>query len=347
MRTQRASHAVGSSRRTNLALLVLVPAALASGVLMWAAGSGWGRWPTLAHGMVGVAVVVLSPWKSVVSRRGLRRRGVGPGIPGLALAALVVVALVSGFAHRAGAREMGPVLLMQIHVGAALSAIPLLWWHVVSRPTRPRPADLGRRALLRAAALAGGAGAVTVALPRAGRGVTGSLERGSFQPSAMPVTQWLFDRVPDVDGGEWRLQVGGRQWSQGELEGLVDTEVAATLDCTGGWYARQRWTGVRLDRLLELSAAAGGRSIEVRSVTGYSRRFPRHDAARLLLATQVDGEPLSAGHGFPAPPRRAEPPRVLVGQMGERGRRRRPSLVVATAVPGHLSVARKLRRHRG
>lgn len=36
------------------------------------------------------------------------------------------------------------------------------------------------------------------------------------------------------------------------------------------------------------------------SVTGYRRRFALDGAASLLLATQVGGEPLSAGHGFPA-----------------------------------------------
>jgi DMSO/TMAO reductase YedYZ molybdopterin-dependent catalytic subunit len=37
----------------------------------------------------------------------------------------------------------------------------------------------------------------------------------------------------------------------------------------------------------------------VRSVTGYTRRFPPEDAAALLLATHVGGAPLSPGHGAP------------------------------------------------
>jgi molybdopterin-dependent oxidoreductase-like protein protein len=43
-----------------------------------------------------------------------------------------------------------------------------------------------------------------------------------------------------------------------------------------------------------------GRSIVVRSVTGYSRRFPRSDGAVLLSATHIADEPLSPGHGAPA-----------------------------------------------
>jgi DMSO/TMAO reductase YedYZ molybdopterin-dependent catalytic subunit len=116
----------------------------------------------------------------------------------------------------------------------------------------------------------------------------------------MPVTQWLDDTVPSVDGQAWRLRVADRVWSRDELDRLGDEEVVATLDCTGGWFADQRWTGVRLDRLLATSEAPQRRSIEVRSVTGYRRRFPAHDAGVLWLATRVGGEPLSDGHGFPA-----------------------------------------------
>ena len=116
----------------------------------------------------------------------------------------------------------------------------------------------------------------------------------------MPVTQWLVDKVPNVDTGAWRLRVGDRVWLRDDLERLTDDEIVATLDCTGGWFAQQRWRGVRLDRLLKASDVRIGRSIEVCSVTGYTRRFPHDDARSLVLATQVGGKPLSVGHGFPA-----------------------------------------------
>ncbi len=289
-----------AGRRTNLALLLLIVAAFASGVLMWAVGSGWGRWPTIMHGTAGIALVVMAPWKSAVSRRGIRRRGAAAALPALGLASMVVVALASGFVHRAGGRDAGPLLVMQLHVAAALVALPLVLWHVVSRPVRPRAGDLSRRALLRGALVAAGSAAVTVALPHAGRAVTRSLERGSFRPSAMPVTQWLTDGIPTINGDAWRVRVGDRLWSREELEQLGHDQVVATLDCTGGWYAHQRWGGVRLDRLLAASGAPVGGSIVVRSVTGYSRRFPRRDAGVLVLATTVEGKPLSAGHGSPA-----------------------------------------------
>jgi DMSO/TMAO reductase YedYZ molybdopterin-dependent catalytic subunit len=37
----------------------------------------------------------------------------------------------------------------------------------------------------------------------------------------------------------------------------------------------------------------------VHSVTGYWIRYPASDIDRLLLATNVGGAPLSAGHGYP------------------------------------------------
>jgi DMSO/TMAO reductase YedYZ molybdopterin-dependent catalytic subunit len=87
---------------------------------------------------------------------------------------------------------------------------------------------------------------------------------------------------------------------------------------------------VRLDRLLD---PAAGESIVVRSITGYSRRFPRSDAPGLLIATLVGDAPLSAGHGAPArlvaPGRRG----VLVGEVADGDRRRRRAVVVAAPVP--------------
>ena len=297
-----------AGRGTNLALLVLLAGALITGGLAFAIGGGWAFWALAAHGAVGLAIVLLAPWKSVISARGIRRAR--PGTPAsVLLASLIVLAVATGVGHAMG--WWTGVLAMQLHVGAALLSIPLAVWHIVRRPVTPRASDLSRRSLLRAGAIAGGGivafGAVeglvrVTGMPGADRRTTGSYERGSFDPGSMPVTQWLDDEPPAIDPAPWRLLVrssgGDRRWSYEELAGSATDRVRATLDCTGGWYATQDWSGVRLDRLVEFDDDA--RSLVAVSATGFARRFPTSDAASMLLALRVGERELSAGHGFPA-----------------------------------------------
>jgi DMSO/TMAO reductase YedYZ molybdopterin-dependent catalytic subunit len=299
-----------AGRRTNLALLLLLLAALGTGVLAYAIGTRWGGVVVVVHGAVGLAIVLLAPWKSVIARRGLRRRRPGSWAS-VALSALVAATILFGVLHATGlAVQLGPVSAMQLHVGAALLAVPFALWHVLARRVRMRRTDLSRRNLLRTGAVLGGAGLVyaaaegvvhAAAFPGAERRFTGSYERGSSRPEEMPVTQWLNDAVPAVDPASWRLEVVAaetrRAWTLEELEAFTD-RVRATLDCTGGWYADQDWEGVWLSRLLPEPGEA--RSVHVVSVTGYPRRFPLADLPRLLLATRVGGRPLDPGHGFPA-----------------------------------------------
>jgi hypothetical protein len=289
-------------RRTNLLLAAALVVATATGMASFAVGTGWNRWLTVAHGIAGCAIVVLVPWKAPIVRRGLGRRPALRSAPSVALALVVAAAVVSGVVHAGGERDLGVVTTMQVHVGTALVALPLAAWHVLARPVRPRRTDLSRRELLRIGALAVGAGASYGAvelLVGVDRRFTGSHEVGSRDPRAMPVTQWLDDDVPAVEVATWQVQVGERRWRAEELAAFDDRRTAV-LDCTGGWWSEQSWEGVALDRLLEQSGVVGGRSVVVRSVTGYERRLPRRDAGDLLLATRVGGAPLSRGHGAPA-----------------------------------------------
>jgi len=299
------------ARRTNLGLLIGLVAALVTGGLAFAAGTGWGRPVVVAHGLAGLAVLVRAPWKSVIVRRGLSRRSGAGRWTSVAFGVLVLAAVAAGLAHATGAlAHLGPVSAMQVHVGAALAALPLLAWHAAARGgARPRRTDLSRRALLRAGVVAGGAGLLwlavesatrVAALPGARRRFTGSLPVNGADPGRIPVTQWLDDRVQVLDPAAWRLRVAAgdatRDWTYAELEGFGD-QAEAVLDCTGGWFARATWEGVRLDRLLPPGATG---SVVVSSATGYRRRLPLGDARTLLLATRLAGRPLSAGHGFPA-----------------------------------------------
>ena len=50
---------------------------------------------------------------------------------------------------------------------------------------------------------------------------------------------------------------------------------------------------------LPLALPAGTSSLEVRSATGYARRFELVSVPGLLLATHLDGVPLDPGNGAP------------------------------------------------
>jgi DMSO/TMAO reductase YedYZ molybdopterin-dependent catalytic subunit len=306
-----------AGRRTNIALLVLLTLAFGTG---WAAfGTGTttpARVVTALHGAAGLALVLLVPWKSLIVRRSRAFRSVSwRAAAGVVLGVLVAVSLLAGVVHMLGGfRTYAGLTPMQVHVGAAVLAVPFAVLHVLQHPQRPRRTDLSRRTLLRALGLGAGAAAAYVAVEGGARGLslpgqdrraTGSHELGSDRPEAMPVTQWALDAVPQVDLATWRLRIGvpGRQAAELDHDALLAVatdDVTAVLDCTGGWYAGQRWRGVRLDRLLPASLPPDARSVVAVSVTGYARRFPLRDVPFLLVATHVADQPLSVGHGAPA-----------------------------------------------
>ncbi len=292
-------------RRTNQALLVLVPLAVLTGLLANTIGVNWWLHPAAVHGMVAIGIALLTPWKAPIVQRGLGRQRQSRW-SSLALLVLIAVTLSSGLLHSTGlTRTIGPLTVMQVHIGAAIGALVLVVAHYRAHPVPVRTADLDRRAFLTtvgwgAAAVVtwwGWEGILTVTgVAGADRRFTGSHERGSFEPAAMPVTSWLDDRVQHIDAVAWTVRIAGDDWSLAALSALPQDDITAILDCTSGWYSEQRWTGVRLDRLIR----SDKRSIDVRSATGYARRFPTRDLANLWLVTAAGGKPLSAGHGFPA-----------------------------------------------
>jgi hypothetical protein len=296
-------------RTTNLALFGVLTLAFVSGAAAQATGSQGGAWVAVGHGVVGLVVIALVPRKSRVAAAGMRRRRPSRWVS-VGLAALTLGTLTAGIGSATGL--LSTVALVEplwAHIALALLLLPLLAWHVVVRPVRPRATDLGRRTLVRAGLLAAGGsalyagleGAVRLAdLPGAQRRFTGS---HPVDAAAAPVTSWLDDAVPDVWGRDWRLTVvdagGMRNLSLDDLVASGTTTVRATLDCTSGWYATQTWTGVPVAQLLT-GVDPTHRSVRVRSLTGYDRHLPLSELDHLLLAVAADGAPLAPGHGYPA-----------------------------------------------
>src|SRR5262249_44582602 len=230
-----------ASRQTNLALLVMLLFGFGTGVATVAIGSPNGAWVAIGHGICGVAVVLLIPWKSRVVRGGLRRARLSRWLS-LLLAVLALFTLIAGLGYATGlVRSIAGKPGLWVHIAVALTLVPLVLWHVWARGIRPRRADLSRRALLRAGVLAvGTVGLYTVGkaaisglgLPGARRRFTGSYETASFRPESMPSTSWLLDAVPTVDPDRWRLTIkdgqGGRGLALGGLATFGD-QGGATL----------------------------------------------------------------------------------------------------------------------
>ena len=290
-----------AGRRTNLALLVVLVAAFATGWLAFAAGQPISSTlATTAHGLLGLAVVALVPWKTVIVRRAPALR-----LASLLLVAIIVICLAAGFVEVfAGYGTRAGLSPIQVHVGSAVVAVGLLGWHLLRhRRQRPRRGDLSRRRLLTAGLFAVGVGAGYAALEGVGR-LAGSpsasrLPTGSHRldPDRFPATIWLFDQVPAVAGMQ-QVTVAGRPLSVSALDAQA-TVVTARLDCTSGWYAEADWSGVRLTELIAADEVDAATSLVVTSVTGYRRTFPIADAGRLWLATRCQGRLLDAGHGAP------------------------------------------------
>ncbi|MEO7745495.1 MAG: molybdopterin-dependent oxidoreductase [Actinomycetota bacterium] len=292
-----------AGRRINLALRVLLPGAAVTGGLTFLVGSGPVRPVVVLHGVVGLALLVLTPWKTAVVRRGLPRRRRDRWLS-LALTGAVLLALLSGLAHGTGLLvAAGQLSAMQVHVGAGLVALAAGLAHARRRRQRARAGDLSRRTVVRAGLVVAAAGGGYAALSAAGTalGWPGARRRatGSYELAAasMPATSWLLDAVPDDDPLAWRLTVTSagvaRSYSVADLA-VPGDRVRAVLDCTGGWWATQEWSGTQVRRLLPEGATG---SVEVVSATGYRRRLPLTDG--LLLAVAAGGAPLTSGRGAP------------------------------------------------
>lgn len=288
-----------TSRRVDLLLGVAVTAAAVSGLVSWGVGTGWARWVTIIHALAGLSVLALAPAKLRGSvRTGLKRRRATRWLSVL-LGLLVTATMVLGILHATGLwHGVGYWTALWTHVLLAALLAPLVVWHIVSRPGRPRLTDLDRRTLIgggAAVAVAGVAYGIQQLVVGDNRRFTGSHEIASFNPAEMPTTMWLNDRSPRVPGAGWELTVAGETVALEDLHGRA-APIEADLDCTGGWWSRQSWDAVPL---AELMPPVDEPTLEVTSLTGYSRLFPARDAANLYLAVGYNGEPLRRGHGAP------------------------------------------------
>ena len=233
-------------RRVDLVLGLLLLAGVLTGIAANTIGVNWPLDLIQLHAAAALAVLLIAPWKFLVIRRGLgrtrRRRSVKA--LSIALVPLVLIAIGSGLIHSTGHLEfVGPLTLMQIHVGAAVAALVVVAVHFTLHAVRPRRADADRRALLRLAVLGAGAAVATAAWDAGAatrRRFTGSVPKADLE-----VTSWINDSVQRVDPARWTLRVGTATLDLAAVQALPHERFTAVLDCTSGWYSPQQWEGVR------------------------------------------------------------------------------------------------------
>lgn len=128
-------------------------------------------------------------------------------------------------------------------------------------------------------------------------------ERGG--PGDFPV-ETLFGKR-DVDVASWRLRISGdvakeTQLTYAQLLALPRRTNQIRISCVSGWSDQPVWSGPRVTDVLALAGAnTQARSVNFHSVSHYAFTWYRHRLERddALLATHVNGAPLSNNHGFP------------------------------------------------
>ncbi len=118
---------------------------------------------------------------------------------------------------------------------------------------------------------------------------------------------------PRVDPDRWHLSVGGlvnspiNDLTYGDMRLLPFERHTVTLQCIGNWIGgplvgNAEWGGTPLRHLLE-RAGVRNQAIRVKfhSIDGYSTSIPLERAVReeVLLAWEMNREPLPSKHGFP------------------------------------------------
>jgi cytochrome b561 len=303
-------------RGTDWSLALLTGLLFATGVLSFFAGQPHDAWVFAAHDALGFALAAVLVWKlRRVGPRLLRWRGWDRRtLVGALAAGLVSAALLSGWLWASvGELSVAGYNLLDWHyaLGAVLVVTVLTHLAVRAKPIRRR--DVADRRQFLSAAGVGLAAVLAwrlqrpvealVGLRSARRRYTGSYEQASFKGNDFPSTSWVADHPRPLDVATWRLKVGGLVSHPLELvlaELDHGDELVATLDCTGGFYSTQQWSGVRLARLLERAGpTTSAEHLRVISHTGYRWSFDVLDARGFLLATRVAGEPISHDHGAP------------------------------------------------
>jgi DMSO/TMAO reductase YedYZ molybdopterin-dependent catalytic subunit len=188
---------------------------------------------------------------------------------------------------------------------------------VSDAPDEPR--RYGRAAFL--ALLAGGVSSLAWAGPAAGIFSPVTSQFTGLLADLLPVGGWriytISGSMPIFDATTWRLEIGGlvanpRSFTYDELRALPRSHQVSDFHCVTGWTVRGvRWSGVRfahlLDQVQPLPEAKAIRFVSLEQPYNDSLTLQQLQPHDVMLALDMDGEPLSRPHGSPA--------RVVIPEM--------------------------------
>lgn len=301
----------------NFTILILILVQIVSGYFGFNNGYQTRAWLLWVHGIGAYTLVIALFWKgAIILNAYSRNQRWGWGrIAFLTMAVLLLLVLLTGLVWTYyGPHYIAGFSLVTVHIFLAISLSAILIWHIIRfRWILKVPQSRDRRAFLSNISL-GLAGAILwrstsylkgiLEIEGAKRRFTGSYETGSYSVT-FPVVSWLSDKPPAIVVPEWNLSIEGEVrrklvFTYQQLLQLESVTINSTLDCTGGWYCKQRWKGVSVKLLLEMAIPGSQtKSVIFESITGYSRRFSVSDAFNYILATHVADQQLSQGHGYP------------------------------------------------
>ncbi|HET9114477.1 MAG TPA: molybdopterin-dependent oxidoreductase [Gaiellaceae bacterium] len=129
----------------------------------------------------------------------------------------------------------------------------------------------------------------------------------------LPTGGWriytISGHMPAFDPATWRLTIGGQveqpaSLTYGQLKALPRVEQVSNFHCVTGWSVDNvRWAGVRLhDVLAQAKPLAAGHALRFTSMeVPYVDYLTLQQASLrdVMLAYEMDGEPLAQEHGAP------------------------------------------------
>lgn len=279
----------------------------------------------LGMSLVGGGMAMLQP--SLAEPMAARRRAFR--FVSMAIGIWLPLALFVLLAEATGPNALTNRWLMRIALSSATDAViftgalyllfPAMRQAVDKQSTRVDSFDSGRRRLLALASLgvvAASAGYLGKLVLDVRSGAIGE-RRAGIPARVTPVGEFYVVSKnvldPDVDRAGWALHVRGLvsqplTLSYADLAGFPVVQQQTTLTCIsnkvgGDLISNGDWAGVRLaDLLARAGVSPDVRDVALYAADGYTESLPLAVALDpdVLLAIQLDGQPLNRTHGAPA-----------------------------------------------